>query len=160
MSIKLEQIKKYSSKVVEFIKDNPKAFEGGENIEIDKDVPDDRFLFNIVKGNIIVGFIMLVDVSYGYPPYCYEIEIGVFREQRKRGYAVDAINAIKEYCLEYMGKGKLQAIIKKENPEKEAMQHILIKCNFKDIDEFERSLGAKVVISENNNREYFINIRG
>lgn len=160
MCIELKQIENYSDEIFYFIKDNPKSFEGTEFLQDKQDELKGICLFDIIKENLSVGFIMLVDISDEYTPYYYELEIGIFNKYRKSGYAIDSIEAIKKMLRgKHMEEIKLRAVVKNENPKKKAMQHILTKCGFYDMDMIEKAAGAVFEENDNINKEYIITIK-
>lgn len=134
MCIILNEIRSYSKEIVNFIQSHQDAYTGLEHLQENVDVPKDRQLFNIINGNQIVGFFMVVNnINKGKDIGC-EIEIGIFDNYKGKRLAEQTIKYfLKNYVKEEfkIDNKCIYAVVNKSNKCFKYMMSILGKCKFK-----------------------------
>ena len=139
----------YPKSVINFVKDNPKAY-NQKNLELlSENIPVKQcdYLFNIYSNDSHIGFILCclqVDDYYKsfyadkYKDYpIYEVEVGIFDEFQKAGFLskflnlITSNNLLKSPCI-------LGIIVEQENPLKRKIFNILnsskFECSYNDSD--------------------------
>lgn len=137
MCIRLDEISSYSKEIVNFIQSHKDAYTGIGHLQEGVDVPEDRHLFNIINGNQIVGFFIVVNnINKGKDNGC-EIEIGIFDNYKGKRIAEQTIKYFLEnHINKEFKKGNkcVYAVVNKSNKCFEHMTSVLGKCNFKSDD--------------------------
>lgn len=131
----------YPESVINFVKDNPKAYNQKNLALLSENIPVEQcnYLFNIYSNDSHIGFILYflhVDDDYKsfyankYKDYpIYEVEVGIFDEFQKAGFLSKFLNLItsnllKSPCI-------LGIIVAQKNPLKGKIFNILNSSKFK-----------------------------
>lgn len=138
MCIILDKIPSYPKEIVNFIQSHKDAYTGLEHLQENVDVPKDRQLFNIINGNQIVGFFIVVNnINKGKDIGC-EIEIGIFDNYAEKGVAQKTIKYFLEEYIDdefKINNRCIYATIQKGNNCINIMRKILNGSNFILIEE-------------------------
>ena len=131
MCIRLEEIRSYSKEIVDFIKSHQDAYNGGEGLEENLPVSSNIKLFNLIKNDIAIGFLMLVDCMDEPEFPGHELEIGIFENFQNSSYATYCIANIEKLLSKHAENiDKIIVQVKETNNDSIKIKKVLVKNGF------------------------------
>ena len=128
MCIILKQKDKFDFETIQFIRNNPKSYNGVKGTDLD--VPKDNRYYQILHNNNLVGFIILDYQGDEKNNIVYELEIGIYNEFQRNHYATDALSLLVNVLISERKNFILEALIKDENEYKEYIIKLLLCMGF------------------------------
>ena len=128
MCVILKQKDKFDFETIQFIKNNPKSYNGVKGTDLN--VPKDNRYYQILHNNNLVGFIILDYQGDEKNNIVYELQIGIYNEFQRNHYATNALSLLVNVLISERKNFILEALIKDENEYKKYIIKLLICMGF------------------------------